>query len=57
MTKVIALRVEKAMGNKLDSSADLIEEINTTNDFENKLASTEAVLRRIFGKKAVPTRS
>lgn len=45
------------MGNKLDSSADLIEEINTTNDFENKLASTEAVLRRIFGKKAVPTRS
>lgn len=33
LTKIIALRVERAMGEKLENTVDLIEEINTTKDF------------------------
>lgn len=56
LTKVIALRVEKAMNKQLDLRS-MINELNTTKDYEEKLSTAESMIRKVFGSKAVPSRS
>lgn len=55
-TKIIALRVEKAMSGH-ESSQHFMEELNTTTDYEEKIRSAETLLKRVLGKKVMPSRS
>jgi len=56
-TKIIALRVEKAMSGKFELAQNMIEEINTTTDFDEKLCNAENAIRKVLGKRATPQRS
>lgn len=56
-TKIISLRVEKAMGNKLEESQYLLEEINVSRDLDEKIRTAESIIKKVFGKKVVPVRA
>ena len=58
-TKIVALRVEKAINNtQLEESQQAVEDVSVSIDFDDKMKHIESVLKKVFGKKnVVPRRS
>lgn len=54
-TKIIALRVEKAMGQQ--DTLHFLDELNTSKDYDERIRGAETLLRKVFGRKAMPQRS
>lgn len=45
------------MSGKFELAHNMIEEINTTTDFDEKLSNAENAIRKVLGKRATPQRS
>lgn len=56
LTKVIALRVERAMKHEANYEKSMAE-LNCSKDYEDKLNAVESMIKRVFGPRAFPSRS